>query len=215
MLRLPKEGRSGLQVGSDRAWARVCVQLGITFTGYMPRGFLAKDGYHPEYAERYNAKETTATTYPPRTRLNIEESDGTLAIAYDFLSRGEQLTARLAHQLRKPYLAIEIQGARHGQASIPPDQLQRVRDWLVENDIEILNVAGNASVAIEECVERFLTEVITWESALQDLMDLARAGGFPAVPGNPKGDRLRTLCAMSGIDLWQVGACLQSKGGLG
>jgi len=41
---------SGGQSGADRAGWRAARTFGILSGGWMPRGFLAEDGPHPEFA---------------------------------------------------------------------------------------------------------------------------------------------------------------------
>ena len=63
---------SGSQTGADRAGLDFAIETGLEHGGYVPRGRKVKDG---KVAERYNLVELGTSSYPARTRRNIEESD--------------------------------------------------------------------------------------------------------------------------------------------
>jgi hypothetical protein len=141
---------SGGQTGADRAGLIAARAAGIKTGGWMPLGFLAADGEHPEFAERYGIVEMSSKRYPPRTAMNVKESDGTLRFATNWDSPGEVLTLRLCTKHGKPHLDV----TPGGQLS-PPD----VVGWIAANNIRVLNVAGNAektSPGIQEFVIGFL-----------------------------------------------------------
>jgi hypothetical protein len=144
---------SGGQTGADRAALIAARAAGIPTGGWMPRGFRAHDGEHPEFAERYGVRETTSQRYQPRTARNVKESDGTLRFATEWDSPGEVLTLALCEQYRKPHFEVAL-----GSGATPAE----VAEWIATNGIRVLNVAGNAertSPGIQEWVADFLTEV--------------------------------------------------------
>jgi len=144
---------SGGQTGADRAALIAANAAGIKTGGWMPQGFLANDGKHPEFAERYGIVELSSKRYPPRTAMNVKESDGTLRFAANWDSPGEMLTLKLCKKYRKPILDITP-----GGQCTPND----VVAWIAANSIQVLNVAGNAeqtSPGIHEFVVEFLLDV--------------------------------------------------------
>ncbi len=144
---------SGGQTGADRAGLIAAKAAGIPTGGWMPRGFRAHDGYHPEFAALYGIRETTSDRYQPRTRMNVQESDATLRFATDWQSPGEVLTLNLCRRYRKPHLDVTPGGSR-GSAEVVA--------WLMANRVRVLNVAGNSeatSPGIQEFVTEFLGEV--------------------------------------------------------
>lgn len=144
---------SGGQTGADRAGLIAARANGIKTGGWMPQGFLANDGTHPEFAERYGIVEMHSKRYPPRTAMNVKESDGTLRFATNWDSPGEVLTLRLCTEYGKPHLDISPNG------QLAPADVAR---WIAENNIRVLNVAGNAeqtSPGIQEFVVEFLEAV--------------------------------------------------------
>jgi hypothetical protein len=85
--------------------------------------------------------------------MNIMESDGTLRFARQWESPGELLTLKLCRKYGKPFLDITPGGF------LTPDE---VASWIAENDIRVLNVAGNAeetSPGIQEFVVDYLADV--------------------------------------------------------
>ena len=144
---------SGGQTGADRAGLIAARAAGIKTGGWMPLGFLANDGEHPEFAERYGIVEMSSSRYPPRTAMNVKESNGTLRFATNWDSSGEVLTLKLCLKHGKPYLDVAVGG------KVTPAV---VVAWIAENNIRILNVAGNAeqtSPGIQEWVIEFLEVV--------------------------------------------------------
>ncbi|NQV27901.1 MAG: molybdenum cofactor carrier [Rhodopirellula sp.] len=121
---------SGGQTGVDRAALDVALEFGIPCGGWCPRGRRAEDGRIPA---RFPLKECSSRNYAVRTRLNVEESDGTLILSRGKLTGGTALTESLARQLGKPWLVIDL---------VAEFDAQPVEEWIAENRIRILNVAG-------------------------------------------------------------------------
>ena len=87
---------SGGQTGADRAGLDFAIETGLEHGGYVPRGRKAEDG---RIDDRYNLVELSTTSYPARTRRNIEESDGTVIFSLErLLSGGTKLTWELCQQ---------------------------------------------------------------------------------------------------------------------
>lgn len=148
---------SGGQIGANIAGLRAAKELGFETGGWMSLGFKTLEGNKPEYAEMYGLRETEVSTYPQRTELNVLSSDGTLRIAKNFSTRGELCTIRAIKKYNKPYYDLNyfyiekwFQGASLGTAIIT---------WILENNIQILNIAGNALVEIESITKSFLVSL--------------------------------------------------------
>lgn len=126
---------SGAQTGADLAGLDAALFCGFETGGHIPKGFLAQDGCHPEFEKKYNLKETESDKYPPRTALNVKNSDATIQIATNFNSPGEKLTSKLILQYKKLNYKLN------------PNEKVDIDDivnWIKNNNIEILNVAGNS-----------------------------------------------------------------------
>jgi hypothetical protein len=86
--------------------------------------------------------ELRTSSYPARTKRNIEKSDGTVIFSLEcVLSGGTKLTLKLANELGKPVLHIYRK-----ERILNPDsvrlQIQGLTYFLRSNKIEVLNVAG-------------------------------------------------------------------------
>lgn len=75
----------------------------------------------------YGLIEHTSASYPPRTRANVQQSDGTVILG--ILSCGTKLTLTICEKERKPYLVSPT--------------AEQLRARLVANQIRVSNVAGS------------------------------------------------------------------------
>ena len=123
---------SGGQTGVDRAALDFAIENNLDHGGYCPKGRKAEDGKIPD---TYNLTETSSSDYRVRTEKNLTESDGTLIINYGQLTGGTKLTYNLC---RKKSIPVYVADTR-----VKEDILRlQFKDWLKENNIEVLNVAG-------------------------------------------------------------------------
>lgn len=146
---------SGGQTGADRGALIAAKEAGFQTGGWMPKGFIAQDGMHPEFAELYGMKETESPKYAPRTALNVRDSDVTIRIATNFNSPGEILTKTIIDRYNRPFFDIDPL-----DDSIMPEM---VAEWIKENNAEVINVAGNSeksSKGITEFTIAFMSEVL-------------------------------------------------------
>ncbi len=123
---------SGGQTGVDRAALDWALAADIAHGGWCPRGRTAQDGPLPEL---YKLKETEATGYSKRTRMNVRDADATLIIQYGPLLGGTRLTLRLADEMEKPVRLVDL-------SKDWPSQAIQVQAWWTELDLHSLNVAG-------------------------------------------------------------------------
>lgn len=124
---------SGGQTGADRAaldWAIAC---GIPHGGWCPAGRRAEDGV---IDARYALTETLTEDYRQRTRLNVEDSDGTLILNLGELEGGTLETRRFAERLNKPCHVVQLDGAVSRGLTFP------VLAWLRARRVRVLNIAG-------------------------------------------------------------------------
>ena len=90
--------------------------------------------------ERFGLHETRGTTYPLRTRFNVECTSATLLVG-DVTSAGSKLTLKNAAAYGKESFVLP-----YGVRSFEADMVQKILDlyeWLKEVNPERLNVAGN------------------------------------------------------------------------
>jgi len=124
---------SGAQTGADRAALDFAVEYGIDHGGWVPKGRRAEDGTVPA---RYHVRELPEGGYPERTEKNVIDSDGTLIISHGKLTGGSFLTLQMTEKHQKPCLSIDLRQVIIFDAAID------IHDWITENRIGILNVAG-------------------------------------------------------------------------
>ena len=142
---------SGGQTGADRGGLDAAIQLGIPHGGWCPLDRLAEDGNIPA---RYQLDETESAEYPVRTECNVVDSDATLILFRQRVHGGTQLTERLAVKHAKPHLLVDLSS---------PQSLPEIREWLIENNVRILNIAGprdSSSPGIGEEVRNFLIQLL-------------------------------------------------------
>jgi hypothetical protein len=140
---------SGGQRGADQAGLAVGVDLGIETGGTAPLGYRTKNGDNPKLA-KLGLVESPTRNYATRTFDNAKDSDGTMRFAYNFFSAGEVLTLKAIRQYKKPFFDVNLADIENKEVFIFD-----VLDWFKENNIEVLNVAGNAGETQEEASKIF------------------------------------------------------------
>ena len=124
---------SGGQTGADQAGLLAAVECGIPTGGWLPHGCATEDGPRPDMLEEYGMIEYSGG-YAPRTAANVRNSDGTIRIAHSLSSPGERCTLKAIRKYDKLHIDVDVTSPR------PYEEVVR---WIEENNIEILNVAGN------------------------------------------------------------------------
>ncbi len=124
---------SGGQTGADQAALDVAIKLGIPHGGWIPRGRKTEAGM---LDDKYKLKEMETFDYNKRTERNVIDSDGTLIISHGRLSGGSDYTREMTILHHRPWLHIDLNKSSAFQAA------EKIKSWLAENDIEVLNVAG-------------------------------------------------------------------------
>lgn len=143
---------SGGQTGVDRGALNAAIALNIEHGGWCPRGRLAEDG---PIADSYKLQETDEVEYSIRTERNVIDSCGTLLLFKGRLQRGSLLTYRYTQKHQRPVLRVRLD---------LPVSISKIQAWLIEHQIEVLNVAGpraSSSPGIEiesqQLIERLFT----------------------------------------------------------
>ena len=124
---------SGGQTGVDRAALDAAIEMDIEYGGWIPKGRLTEKGPLPE---NYVMRETESADYAERTARNIKSADATLIISRGQLTGGSALTLRLARELRRPWLHVDLEKQAAFQSAI------EISKWINAEQIETLNVAG-------------------------------------------------------------------------
>lgn len=128
---------SGGQTGIDRLGLEVGKELGLETGGTTTPGYYTENGRDEslkdfgvtEISPELQAGRKGREFYLPRTEQNVLNSDGTVYFSTDEDSADRIATQRFAKQHNKPFL-------------LNPTS-QELAQWLVDNNIGTLNVAGN------------------------------------------------------------------------
>lgn len=131
---------SGGQTGADRGGLDAAFELGVVTGGHAPQGWRTSRGAAPEL-ERYGLVQDMSAAYPPRTQLNVKNSDGTVIIGTRMQSPGSVLTHSLCVKHRRPCLQIGL-GEDYTNEEIMEKGLE-LAAWIRKKRITVLNVAGN------------------------------------------------------------------------
>lgn len=124
---------SGGQTGADQGGLEAAEALGLETGGKMPRGFRTEKGPNPALAKKFGLAELASDEYPPRTRYNVFDSDGTVLFG-NVNEPGTRMTRQLCKKSDKPYLVIE---------TFDDYSYRLFGTFLDMYEIEVLNVAGN------------------------------------------------------------------------
>jgi hypothetical protein len=132
---------SGFQDGADIAGIHFAKSVGLQTGGHIPFGYRTLSGPKPEYEIEFGAIQDNSPDYPPRTERNVQNADATARFAFDFETSGEKCTIRFIKRLKKPYIDIPL--AELNKHNLD-EYLETFNQFIVNNNVEILNVAGNA-----------------------------------------------------------------------
>ena len=124
---------SGGQTGVDRAALDAALKHGIECGGWCPAGRVDEFGKIPD---RYPVKELKRGSFSQRTLQNVKDSDGTVIIYFDKLHGGTEQTVRFCIEQQQRHKLIDA--ARISSE----DAAQLIIDFVRENKIDVLNVAG-------------------------------------------------------------------------
>jgi len=125
---------SGGQTGADQAGLKAAFDNEYETGGYAPIRYITSDGPNRQLLQKKYGLLEHGEGYVIRTLKNAQCSDGTIRMAINFKSPGEQLTLMAIEQYNKPFMDIDLNN------TIP---VSRLYDWLLEHNIKVLNVAGN------------------------------------------------------------------------
>ncbi len=153
---------SGGQTGVDQAALDVAINLGISHGGWVPRGRMTENGM---LDDKYQVREMKTSNYNKRTEQNVIDSNGTLIISHGKLTGGSEYTREIALFNNRPWLHIDLNNTIAFQAA------RKIRSWIAEHGIEILNVAGSRA-SKDPAIYKATTDIL--ETAIyMDFMDAA------------------------------------------
>lgn len=145
---------SGGQTGVDTLGLVIAKELGIETGGTITPGFVREkdvDEYTREDLENLGLQEISKQKqkgkrgkefYLPRTEANVEDSDGTVYFEFSGDPAGKNATKRFAIKHQKPFLLNPT--------------AEQLKEWIEDNDIRTLNVAGNRGSKLLENREKVI-----------------------------------------------------------
>lgn len=137
---------SGGQTGVDRAALDTARLFGWRYGGWVPDKFAAEDGRIPSYFSLL--VESGSEDPDVRTRLNVGSADATLIITRGDDSPGTRLTEKLAKEIGKPVLVVDLALTSADRA------VEDIRNWLALVDPLVLNVAGPRASEVASIYEQ-------------------------------------------------------------
>ena len=145
---------SGGQTGADRAALDFAIKNDIPHGGWCPKGRKAEAG--PIDAQ-YQLQQTPGSNYLQRTEWNVRDSDGTVIFSMGKRLSGNSIeTLDFAIKHRRPYLHLSAVFRDHAAS--------KLKRWLQQNNIQVLNVAGPRA-SKEPAVAEFV--IATLDAALK------------------------------------------------
>lgn len=159
---------SGGQTGADRGGIDAAFELGLETGGTAPQGWRTSRGPDPELAKLGLTQDISAA-YPPRTRLNVKNSDGTVIIGTRMQSPGSVLTHSLCVQHGKPCKQIGLPEDYTNEEVL--EHAKVLAAWIRKKKIMVLNVAGN-----RDEFASYLHHHLTFKLIQAALLDLYSTG---------------------------------------
>lgn len=147
---------SGGQTGADQGALRAAQDLGLPTGGWVPKGRLCENGVIPNHF--MGLREAGSADPAVRTELNVRDSDATLILTRGRPTGGTALTKKLAQQMGKPFLVLDILELSMEAAKA------ELREWLVSNRPRTLNIAGpraSKDPEIEKDTRQILVDVLS------------------------------------------------------
>ncbi|MGE5444455.1 MAG: putative molybdenum carrier protein [Ignavibacteriales bacterium] len=140
---------SGGQTGVDRAGLDFAIGHNIEYTGFIPKGRRAEDG---RIADKYvHLIELKSRAYRDRTIKNLRYADGTLLI-FERFTGGVKLTYNECKKHNKPIYVIDL-----NDNTPLPEHKEKFDEWILNNGIAVLNIAGNRESNSKGIYKRAIT----------------------------------------------------------
>lgn len=165
---LVKKIISGGQIGADSAALDFAIEHDIPHGGWCPKGRLAElGGIIPE---KYLLTETQTSEFSERTKLNIQDSNGTLIFVPELplnVMDGTILTIKEVKDKGKPHFIVNLSIQDPENKSF-----SKLYSWIQDNKIDVLNIAGpreSQSPGIYESCYRYLNDFLIFSARIEFL----------------------------------------------
>jgi len=145
---------SGGQIGADQGALDVAIKYSIPHGGWIQKGRKTQSGMIPR---KYHLDEMSTASFKDRIEKNVIDSNGSVIITYGTITGGADYCRKMAQKHGRPCLHIDLNTISEFTAAI------RLHAWIIENDIEVLNVNGSRA-SEDSSIYKDIMEVI--ESAV-------------------------------------------------
>lgn len=126
---------SGGQTGVDQGALEFALDYGFECGGFCPKGRKSEKGTIPF---KYPVVEIESENEIDRTQKNVLYADATIIVKDDIeLKEGTLETIKFCKQYVKPYQIFDVINE--------PINYEMFAEWLKENNVKVMNVAGNRS----------------------------------------------------------------------
>jgi hypothetical protein len=125
---------SGGQVGADQGALDAAIKYNFPHGGWIQKGRKTQSGI---LLDKYELEEMSVSGYKERIEQNVIKSDGTVIISHGDLAGGADYSQKMAKKHDRPCLHIDLEETPPFVAS------PEINTWLIENNIEIMNVTGS------------------------------------------------------------------------
>jgi len=162
--------RSGGQTGVDRGALYAALhyepseRIEVFVGGYVPKGLKAEDGSVPDDVGKHLIA-TKSADYRVRTRMNVEESDGTVICitAPEQISTGTLLTINRCIEANKPFVVVDVSEPEDNVAAFIVEWTRNAFDEGADLDINFAGPRESKVPGIQELtraiVDQFLCEL--------------------------------------------------------
>lgn len=145
---------SSASEGAERGGLDAAIELGLEYGGWHAEGAALP----PIYDTRMRA--TTSPQAGMARRLNVQDSDGTLIVSFrNELAGVAAFVDKVVEAQRKASLCVCLPVA--GDSQMPDEVARTVCEWIREEQISILHVAGPSEEA-EPGIQQSTRDVLVW-----------------------------------------------------
>jgi hypothetical protein len=190
---------SGGQVGADQGALDAAIKYNFSHGGWIQKGRKTQMGILPD---KYKLKEMSVSGYKERIEQNVIESDGTVIISHGNLSGGADYSQKMTEKHNRPNLHIDL---NETPAFIAASE---INTWIIENDIELLNVSGSRASEDSEIygdtfyiVEGIILLTLVHAKSREKLTDYDRKELLDKLPITPKTVDEAVVRMISNLDL--------------
>ena len=196
---------SGGQAGADRGGLQAAIDLDLGWGGWAPAGWRAEDGEIP-LVYRDRMKCTSSSDYGMRTRLNVQDSDGTLIVSFaEELTGGSEFTQKTCERSDKSHLHLVLPD--RGRCQVPDEVRAGILEWIEKARISVLNVAGPRE-SKEPGLQQAVGDALVWifEDAAADMVDVVERVQL-GVDGKPD----ESTRSIEIVDEWHIDGEIEGR----